>query len=172
MSGTKSIHIESDLPFDFDWNTAQILSFTPDQISFRWPDFWDNNTKNIIFGTTGSIPRRVGASIYTFEYYNIDARVECLSTSPEAAIIVFGFSKNNKIASSFQFIRFEKYILGTDIQKAFHCMKISRANSRRFLFMWFRDVKNSDYTPVVYMFKRICFGLAPAPFLLTVGPKS
>ncbi len=80
-----------------------------------------------------------------------------------------GFTKNSKINAAFYFTRFEKYILTFDIQAAFHCIAISEANRKRFIFMWFKDVKNGDFTPIYYQFTRVAFGLAPAPFLLTVA---
>ncbi len=80
-----------------------------------------------------------------------------------------GFTKNSKISSSFQFVRFEPYLLSFDIKRAFHCMSISESNQKKFLFKWFKDVKNGDFTLINYKFKRVPFGLAPAPFLLSVA---
>ncbi len=78
-----------------------------------------------------------------------------------------GFCKNSKIASSFIFSRFERYLLCMDIQKAFHQLEISNDNSSRFLFYWFRNVGEGDFTPIVYRFRRLIFGMSVSPFLLT-----
>ncbi len=78
-----------------------------------------------------------------------------------------GFSKNDKIATAFTFTRFDKFLLGFDIQKAYHQLEISEENSAKFLFYWFKNIEKGDFTPVIYKFNRIIFGLACAPFMLS-----
>ncbi len=78
-----------------------------------------------------------------------------------------GFCKNAKIATAFSFARFNKNLLCFDISKAYHQLAISEDNSSKFLFFWFRNVNKSDFTPIVYKFNRVIFGMSVAPFLLT-----
>ncbi len=78
-----------------------------------------------------------------------------------------GICKNSKIASAFTFARFDEYLLSYDISKAYHQMRISETNSSKFLFYWFRNVNEGDFTPIVYKFNRVIFGLACSPFMLT-----
>lgn len=77
-----------------------------------------------------------------------------------------GFNKNFKIADALVLMRFDKYIYGFDITKAFHQLAISEENSSRFLFWWFKDVSSGDFTPVVFRSKRVIFGMSVSPFLL------
>jgi hypothetical protein len=78
-----------------------------------------------------------------------------------------GFSKNHKIALAFTLMRFDLFLLAYDMSKAFHQLAISEENSSKFLFFWFKNVAAGDFTPIVYKFDRVIFGLTCAPFLLT-----
>lgn len=80
-----------------------------------------------------------------------------------------GFCKNSKISTAFSYTRFDKYMLCFDIKAAFHQILVSEANSAKFLFLWFKNVRKKDFTPVVYRFKRLPFGLSCSPFLLSVA---
>ncbi len=77
-----------------------------------------------------------------------------------------GFCYNSKIATAFCFNRFDKYLLCYDISKAFHQMGITLENSSKFLFYWFRNISQGDYTKVVYRFCRVPFGVSCSPYLL------
>ncbi len=78
-----------------------------------------------------------------------------------------GFCKNSRIATAFTLSRFDKYLLCYDIVKAFHNLHINEDNQSKFLFLWFKDVKKGDFTPVVSKFTRIIFGMSCSPYLLT-----
>ena len=77
-----------------------------------------------------------------------------------------GFNKNFKISDALTMIRFDKYLYGFDISKAFHRLCISDENSSKFLFYWFKDIDGGDYTPVVYRSKKVIFGMSVSPYLL------
>lgn len=79
-----------------------------------------------------------------------------------------GYSKMHRIATAFAFTRFEKYLLSFDIVKCFHQLGISESNSAKFIFLWYKDVANGDFSLVYYRFKRVVFGLACAPFMLSI----
>ncbi|XP_068225629.1 uncharacterized protein [Palaemon carinicauda] len=77
-----------------------------------------------------------------------------------------GYNKNFKISDALTMMRFDKFILGFDISKAFHRLAIDDENSSKFLFYWFKDVESRDFTPVVYRSKRVIFGMSVSPYLL------
>ena len=77
-----------------------------------------------------------------------------------------GFNKNFKISDALTMMRFDKYLFGFDISKAFHRLSISDENSSKFLFYWFKDIKCGDFTPVVYRSKKVIFGMSVSPYLL------
>ena len=77
-----------------------------------------------------------------------------------------GYDKNYKISDILTLFRFDKFVLGFDISKAFHRLAISDDNSSKLLFFWFRDIANGDFTPIVYRSKRVIFGMSVSPFLL------
>ena len=77
-----------------------------------------------------------------------------------------GYTKNFKIADAFTLLRLDEYLMIFDISKAYHRLAISEENSSKFLFYWFRDVHNNDYTPVVYRCTRVIFGMSVSPYLL------
>ncbi|XP_064104309.1 golgin subfamily A member 6-like protein 22 [Macrobrachium nipponense] len=59
-----------------------------------------------------------------------------------------------KISDALTMMRFDKFVFGFDISKAFHRLAIDDENSSKFLFYWFKDVESRDFTPVVYRSKR------------------
>ena len=77
-----------------------------------------------------------------------------------------GYNKNFKINDALTMTRFDEYILGFDISKAFHRLAIDDENSSKFLFYWFKNVHEGDFTPIVYRSKRVIFGMSVSPFLL------
>ncbi|XP_064107413.1 uncharacterized protein LOC135216209 [Macrobrachium nipponense] len=77
-----------------------------------------------------------------------------------------GYNKNFKISDALTMMRFDKFVFGFDISKAFHRLAIDDENSSKFLFYWFKDVESRDFTPVVYRSKRVIFGMSVSPYLL------
>ena len=53
-----------------------------------------------------------------------------------------------------------------DISNAYNRLLISEENLSKFLFYWFKDVPNNDFTPVIYRCTRVMFGMSVSPFLL------
>ena len=80
-----------------------------------------------------------------------------------------GLNLNNNIIINFILMRLNKFLLIFDITKAFHNICLSDLDSSKFLFIWFRNVENKDYTPVYYRSCRLPFGLPCSPAMLMVA---
>ena len=63
-------------------------------------------------------------------------------------------------------MRFSKYLLTFDLQKAFLQIRVRESDSRKLLFLWFKDALNGDFTPICYRFLRLGFGLRFSPSVL------
>ena len=71
-----------------------------------------------------------------------------------------GFSKSLKIADSFTLMRLDRYLMTFAISKSYYRLLISEENSSKFLFYWFKDVSNDDFTPVIYRCTWVIFGMS------------
>ena len=56
-----------------------------------------------------------------------------------------------------------------DLRAAFHQIMIPESDSRKLLFLWYRDVTNGDFTLVAYKFLRLVMGLRFSPCILTMA---
>lgn len=77
-----------------------------------------------------------------------------------------GPNLNYPLMYSLFMLRFSKFLLTFDLRKAFLQIKLREKDSRKLLFLWCRDVRNGDFTPVCYKFLRLGFGLRFSPSIL------
>ena len=77
-----------------------------------------------------------------------------------------GRNLNNTLFDSLLFLRFDKYMLCYDICSAFLQIKIRDSDTKKLLFLWFKDPENQDFTIVAYRFLRLGFGLKFSPNIL------
>ena len=73
---------------------------------------------------------------------------------------------NNKIFTTCTLLRFNKYLLLYDLEKAFLQLCLTEQDSQKLHFLWFKDILNEDFDIVPYKFERLPFGLRFSPFLL------
>lgn len=83
--------------------------------------------------------------------------------------ILPGPSLNRKISTSLMQLRFDEKVLTYDIVKAFLQIKLSPEDQIKLCFLWFKDVKNNDFSIVAYKSLRLPFGLRCSPSVLMMG---
>ena len=66
-------------------------------------------------------------------------------------------------------LRLDNYVMTFDLRAAFHQIMIPESDSRKLLFLWYRDVTNGDFTLVAYKFLRLVMGLRFSPCILTMA---
>jgi len=80
-----------------------------------------------------------------------------------------GPNLNQKITTAILQLRFGEYMLTYDLCKAFLQVALSETDSNRLLFLWFKDVFNSNYDLIAYRSLRLPFGLRCSPAMLTLA---
>ena len=80
-----------------------------------------------------------------------------------------GPQMNPKITTSLTLLRFNRYLLVYDLQKAFLQLCLRDEDTSKLNFLWFKDVKAGDFRIVTYRINRVPFGLRFSPFLLMLS---
>ena len=80
-----------------------------------------------------------------------------------------GPSLNQKLSASLIHLRFDSYLLGFDIVKAFNNIALSEIDSNRLCLLWFKNVSKQDYSLVAYKNVRLSFGLRCSPTILLLA---
>lgn len=76
---------------------------------------------------------------------------------------------NSKLSTSLLLSRFDKYILIFDITKAFLGIQLNENDQNKLLCLWFKSIKDNDYSLIAYKNLRLSFGLRPSPTILMLG---
>jgi len=76
---------------------------------------------------------------------------------------------NGKLATSILQLRFGSHLLCFDIVKAFNNIVLSELDQNRNLFLWFRNVRENDFSIIAYRNVRLPFGLRCSPALLMMA---
>jgi hypothetical protein len=76
---------------------------------------------------------------------------------------------NPKLSAALTLLRFNKYLMIFDLEKAFLQLCLRPDDTDKLLFLWFRDVHSRDYSLVAYKFLRVPFGLRFSPSLLMLA---
>ena len=88
-----------------------------------------------------------------------------LSVSHNQAIYS-GPCLNQKLSTALINLRFDKYLLIFDLQKAFSQISLSKSDSKKLLFLWFKDIERGNYDIIGYCSVRLPLGLRCSPTLL------
>lgn len=80
-----------------------------------------------------------------------------------------GPNLNQKLFTALTHTRFGKYLLAFDLVKAFNQISLNENDQSKLLFIWFRDVKNGDFSHIYYKNVRLSFGLRCSPTLLMLS---
>ena len=75
----------------------------------------------------------------------------------------------NKLYISLILYRFNKYLFLYDLCKAFLQICLREEDTYKFLFLWYKDVSNSDFEKVCYRQLRVPFGTRFSPTLLIMA---
>ena len=76
---------------------------------------------------------------------------------------------NVKMGTAVMQQRFSKYLLTFDLKKAFLMLALKEADKNKLAFLWYKDVKNGDFSLVAYRSLRLPFGLVCSPFVLMIN---
>ena len=76
---------------------------------------------------------------------------------------------NSKLGTSFLLSRFDEFILIFDITKAFLSIQLKECDQTRLLCLWFRSVRQSDFSLIAYRNLRLSFGLRSSPAILMIA---
>lgn len=76
---------------------------------------------------------------------------------------------NTKLSTSLLLSRFDKYILIFDIAKAFLGIQLPANDQNKLLCLWFRSVKDGDFSIIAFKNLRLSFGLRPSPTILMLA---
>ena len=80
-----------------------------------------------------------------------------------------GPNLNSKSYISCILLRFNKFLLIWDIVKAFLQLKMPDEDSNKLNFLWFKNVKDNDFTEVCYRIRRVPFGMRFSATLLMLA---
>ena len=80
-----------------------------------------------------------------------------------------GINLNHKLQIALLLLRFDKYMVTFDLQKAFLQLLLGEEDKRKLRFLWFKDVSKHDFTIVAYKMCRVPFGMKFSPFLLMIS---
>ena len=84
-------------------------------------------------------------------------------------VILPGPCLNQKMSTAIMLLRFDKYLLTFDLQKAFLMIGLRETDVNRLLFLWYNNIKNNDFSVVAYKSLRLPFGLPCSPTILMLG---
>jgi hypothetical protein len=76
---------------------------------------------------------------------------------------------NTKSWIALTLLRYNKYVMLYDLEKAFLQLKLRPEDSEKLLFLWFQNVSENDFKFVGYKFLRVPFGLRFSPTLLMLS---
>ena len=80
-----------------------------------------------------------------------------------------GPSLNNKLHIAITLLRFNKYLLIYDLEKAYHQIKLTEEDTKKLHFLWFKNIKEGNFELVAYKLLRLPFGLRFSPFVLMIA---
>lgn len=76
---------------------------------------------------------------------------------------------NQKISSALTQLRFGKFLLCYDLKRAFNQIELTESDSNKLMFLWFKNIKDKDFSVVAYRNIRLSFGIRCAPTLLMLS---
>ena len=79
-----------------------------------------------------------------------------------------GPNLNHKISIALTLLRFDRFLLIFDIQKAFLNIGLNEIDQNKLMFLWFNNVDKGDYKVVAYRNLRLSFGLRCSPAMLMI----
>jgi len=80
-----------------------------------------------------------------------------------------GPTLNRKLSTAIIQVRFDTRVLLYDLEKAFLTLGLKADDKNKLLFLWFKDVKNGDFSIIGYRSERLPFGLRCSPCLLMLA---
>ena len=83
--------------------------------------------------------------------------------------ILSGPSLNQKLTSAFSHLRFDEHLICYDLKRAFLQISLKAEDSDKLLFLWFKDVRNGDFSISAYRNLRLSFGLRCSPTILMLA---
>ena len=83
--------------------------------------------------------------------------------------ILSGPPLNRKLTTALLCLRFNRFVLCFDLKKAFLQIQLNESDQNRLLFLWYRDVKNGDFTLETFKNIRLSFGLRCSPTILMLA---
>src|ERR1700755_2924768 len=80
-----------------------------------------------------------------------------------------GPNLNNKLDIALILLRFNKYLLIFDLEKAYHQIELLTEDSEKLHFLWFNNIKENDFRVKAYKLLRIPFGIRCSPTILMLA---
>ena len=80
-----------------------------------------------------------------------------------------GPSLNQKLSTALLHLRFGRYLLVFDIQRAFNQILLNDNDQVKLLFLWFRNIEKKDFSIVAYKHAMLPFGLRCSPTILMLA---
>ncbi len=98
---------------------------------------------------------------------NLKEKSEQMLSHNEASTC--GSNLNAKLSFALTLLRFDKFLLIFDIEKAFHQIQIRESDQIKLMFLWVKDIYNKNLVIEVFKFTRLPFGLRYSPNLLMMA---
>ena len=80
-----------------------------------------------------------------------------------------GPNLNNRLDVAITLMRFNKFLLIFDLEKAFHQIKLPEEDTEKLHFLWFKNIKQKDFSIVAYKLLRLPFGMRCSPSILMIA---
>ena len=80
-----------------------------------------------------------------------------------------GPSINQKLSTALTQLRFDEKLLCFDIKKAFCQIELPEDDKNKLMFLWFKNVKQNDFTVEAFRNTRLSFGLRCSPTILMIA---
>ena len=84
-------------------------------------------------------------------------------------VSVPGPNMNCSIPTILTLLRFNKFLLVYDLEKAFHQLCLKREDCEKLNFLWYENILEGNDNVVAYQMKRVPFGMRFSPFLLMIS---
>lgn len=76
---------------------------------------------------------------------------------------------NQKLSTALLMLRFDEKLLTFDLKKAFLQIELPESDQSKLLFLWYKNVKEGDFSIQAYKSVRLSFGLRCSPTILMVA---
>ncbi|KAL7632973.1 UNVERIFIED_CONTAM: hypothetical protein RMT77_016683 [Armadillidium vulgare] len=127
------------------------------------------NKNDISFIAHNAVFRDVETTKCRIVYLSNICEKDKLNNLSHNSVCLPGPNLNNKLDIALILLRFNKYLLIFDLEKAYHQIELLAKDSEKLYFLWFNNIKENDFRVKAYKLLRIPFGVRCSPTILMLA---